>query len=179
MPALEITRSVEDVLKQGLFLLDSLDSEAYARSAVGGFGGSIGEHYRHVIEHFTCLLAGIREGYVNYDARKRDRSIETDIEYAHAVTEALIDDFKRLPWDVFQKWVHVTYTVAYNTEEVESVLSNVSREIVFCVGHAVHHYAIIRLLCAQAAIAMPSGFGVAPSTLRHARSSTSPTLHSA
>jgi hypothetical protein len=173
MPALEITRSVEDVLKQGLFLLDSLEAETYSRPAAGGFGGSIGEHYRHVIEHFTCLLGGIREGNVNYDARKRDRSIESDIEYAHAVIEALIEDFKRLPWDVFQRWVNVTYTVAYNTEDTESVPSNVSREIVFCVGHAVHHYAIIRLLCAQAEIAMPSGFGVAPSTLRHAQNAHS------
>src|SRR6266404_2593001 len=113
MPALEITRSVEDVLKQGLFLLDSLDSEAYSRSAAGGFGGSIGEHYRHVIEHFTSLLAGIREGKVDYDARKRDRAIESNLDYARAVTDALIHDFKRLPWDVFQKWVNVTYTVAY------------------------------------------------------------------
>src|SRR3954470_2174801 len=177
MPALEITRSVEDVLQQGLHLLDSLDADAYTRPATGGFGGSIGEHYRHVIEHFTSLLAGIREGRVDYDSRKRDRAIENDIEYAHTVTEALIDDFERLPWDVFQKWVNVTYTVAYNTEEVESVPSNVSREIVFCVGHAVHHYAIIRLLCAQAEITMPSGFGVAPSTLRHARATQA--IHSA
>jgi DinB family protein len=177
MPALEITRSVEDVLQQGLHLLDSLDAEAYTRQAPGGFGGSIGEHYRHVVEHFTCVLAGIREGNVNYDSRKRDRAIENDIEYARAVTEALIEDFRALPWDVFQKWVQVTYTVAYNTDEIESVPSNVSREIVFCVGHAVHHYAIIRLLCVQAEIAMPSGFGVAPSTLRHAR--TAQAIHSA
>jgi hypothetical protein len=177
MPALEITRSVEDVLNQGLFLLDSLDADAYTRPAAGGFGGSIGEHYRHIVEHFTCLLGGIREGRVDYDSRKRDRAIESDIDYAHAVTEALIDDFKALPWDVFQKWVQVTYTVAYNAEEVESVPSNVSREVVFCVGHAVHHYAIIRLLCSQAKIEMPSGFGVAPSTLRHAR--TAQPAHSA
>jgi len=175
MPALEITRSVEDVLNQGLFLLDSLDAEAYTRPAPGGFGGSIGEHYRHVVEHFTCLLAGARTGAVNYDSRKRDRAIESDIEYARAVTEALIDDFRRLPWDLFQRWVQVTYTVAYNSDETESVPSNVSREIVFCIGHAVHHYAIIRLLCAQARIEMPSGFGVAPSTLRHARAA----VHSA
>lgn len=176
MPALEITRSVEDVLHQGLFLLDSLDAEAYTRPAAGGFGGSIGEHYRHVVEHFTCLLTGARTGKVDYDSRKRDRAIENDIEYARAVTEALIDDFKRLPWDLFQRWVEVTYTVAYHSEEIESVPSNVSREIVFCVGHAVHHFAIIRLLCAQAQIEMPAGFGVAPSTLRHARSAA---VHSA
>jgi hypothetical protein len=177
MPALEITRSVEDVLQQGLHLLDSLDGDSYTRPAAGGFGGSIGEHYRHVVEHFACLLAGIRDGKVDYDARKRDRAIENDLDYARAAAEALIDDFKRLPWDAFQKWLQVTYTVAYNTDEFESVPSNVSREIVFCVGHAVHHYAIIRLLCAQAEIEMPSGFGVAPSTLRHAR--TAEAAHSA
>jgi len=65
MPALDITRSVEDVLNQGLFLLDSLDADAYRRPAAGGFGGSIGEHYRHIVEHFTCLLGGIREGRVD------------------------------------------------------------------------------------------------------------------
>jgi len=43
----------------------------------------------------------------------------------------------------------------------------VAREAMFCVGHAIHHYAILKLLCAEAHVELPYEFGVAPSTLKH------------
>src|SRR5215475_13878219 len=40
-------------------------------------------------------------------------------------------------------------------------------ELAYCIGHAIHHYAIIRLICHELAVRIPAEFGVAPSTLKH------------
>jgi hypothetical protein len=47
------------------------------------------------------------------------------------------------------------------------VRSNLAREVMFCVGHAIHHYAILRILCAGVGVKLPYEFGIAPSTLKH------------
>ena len=54
----------------------------YASSLSVLFGSSIGMHVRHIIEFYQCLLEGSKSGTVNYDARKRDLLIETDVHHA-------------------------------------------------------------------------------------------------
>ena len=61
----------------------------------------------------------------------------------------------------------MSYRVGYGDGGEEAVPSNVAREIMFCVGHAIHHYAILKLLCAGAGVDLPYEFGIAPSTLTH------------
>ena len=53
-----IVSGCEDVLAQGLALLQELDSVTYAQPLAPPFGASVGQHYRHVVEHFQCFLAG-------------------------------------------------------------------------------------------------------------------------
>ena len=59
------------------------------------------------------------------------------------------------------------YSVGYGETDTEAVKSNLAREVMFCVGHAIHHFAILRLLCAGVGVNLPYEFGVAPSTLKH------------
>jgi hypothetical protein len=162
-----LTNSVAEVLQQGCALLDSTGEEIYSHPLAGAASGTIGAHYRHVLEHFTCVLEGLRSGRINYDARKRDINIETSILYARVVTEALIEDFQAISPQLLARECSVIYTVAYGDNEAEEVRSTVAREIMFSVGHAIHHYAIIKLLCAGLGVKLPDAFGVAPSTLKH------------
>jgi hypothetical protein len=121
-----------------------------------------------VLEHFVCLLQGLTSGRINYDARKRDVQIETSIAYARIVTEALIEDFRAVSPELIEGECSVIYTVAYGEGQPAEVRSSVAREIMFSVGHAIHHYAIIKLLGAGVGVQLPYTFGVAPSTLKHA-----------
>jgi hypothetical protein len=41
----------------------------------------------------------------------------------------------------------------------------------YCVAHAVHHYALIGVMGAIVGFALPPNFGIAPSTLKHQRES--------
>lgn len=170
-----ITRSlntaVRDVLQQGCLFLDRVGDDAYARPLEGpdreNPAASLGAHYRHVLDHFLCLSEGIRTGQVNYDQRRRNPQLESSVTCARLVTEGLIDEFRKVSPGVLQRECAVTYSVGYGETEAEAVRSNLAREVMFCVGHAIHHFAILRLLCAGVGVKLPYEFGVAPSTLKH------------
>ena len=170
-----LTRSLntaaKDVLQQGCIFLERIGDETYARALEGSAEGkpaaSLGAHYRHVLDHFLCLAEGIRTGQVNYDQRRRNPQLERSVTCARLVTEGLIDEFGGLSSEILQTDCMVTYSVGYGETEAEAVRSNLAREVMFCVGHAIHHYAILRILCAGVGLKLPHEFGVAPSTLKH------------
>ena len=162
-----LTTAVKDVLQQGCIFLDRIGGETYARPMEGEFTSSLGAHYRHVLDHFLCLAEGVRTGHVNYDHRRRNPQLESSVTCARLATEGLIDEFGCLSSEVLQRECAVTYSVGYCETEAEAVRSNLAREVMFCVGHAIHHYAILRILCAGVGVKLPYEFGVAPSTLKH------------
>ena len=167
--------AVKDVLQQGCIFLDRIGDERYGRlleSPAGEKPASLGAHYRHVLDHFICLAEGIRTGQVNYDQRRRNAQLESSVTCARLVTEGLIDELGGLSGEILQRECAVTYSVGYGETEAEAVRSNLAREVMFCVGHAIHHYAILRLLCAGVGIQLPYEFGVAPSTLKHLKNET-------
>jgi hypothetical protein len=162
-----LVQAVEDVLRQGLSLLGELDNKSLAAVAPTPYNASIGQHYRHVLDHFLCLEAGIGASEIEYDNRDRNPRLETDIEYARATTERLIRVFHGYDYDRLTQSCVVRYSVGYGEAGPVRLLSTVVRELAFCVGHAVHHYAIVRLLCDSAGVGVLPEFGVAPSTLKY------------
>jgi len=172
MITLPLNIAVKDVLQQGCIFLDRIDDETYGRPLEGEFAASLGTHYRHVLDHFLCLAEGIRTGQVNYDQRRRNAQLESSVTCARLVTEGLIDELGGLSGEILQHECAVTYSVGYGETEAEAVRSNLAREVMFCVGHAIHHYAILRLLCTGVGMQLPYEFGVAPSTLKHLKTET-------
>ncbi len=162
-----LVNAVEDVLQQGLTLLSRMATQAYSLMLGAPYEASIGQHYRHVLDHFICLSIGLERGRVDYDQRSRNREIETDLLYARGITQMLIHQFQSLRAADLNAPCEVVYTVGYRDQEVEIIESTIAREIAFSVGHAIHHFAIVRLLCAELAVQVPSALGVAPSTLKH------------
>jgi uncharacterized damage-inducible protein DinB len=159
--------AVEAVLEQGCSLLRGIRNGVFTQREDGPFDSSIGAHYRHVLDHFQCLLEGVRSGTINYDQRRRSPELESSAEVALHATEQLLQQFRALSADTLQQGCTVTYSVGYGESEGCAVGSNVARELMFCVGHAIHHYAILKLLCAKLSLSLPYEFGVAPSTLKH------------
>ena len=43
---------------------------------------TIGQHFRHILEFYSCMEKGLESGVVCYDERERNVLIETNIEYA-------------------------------------------------------------------------------------------------
>jgi len=159
--------AVREVLEQGRSLLRSVNDEVYRRRQAVPQGASLGAHYRHVLDHFQCLLQGLQSGQIDYDQRGRNPQIENSTHEALVATEDLISQFDALPGSALAGECTVIYSVGYGDSEGFTASSNVAREIMFCVGHAIHHYAILKLVAATAGVALPYEFGVAPSTLKH------------
>lgn len=158
--------AARQVLTQGRELLAALDAETYRRKAAPE-RSTIGDHYRHILDHFSCLLAGLPGRSVNYDERDRDTRIADDREFAAWTTESLLEGVNRLHSGTLAEPLQVTYSVGYGTPGPDTMVSTVGREIAFAVSHAVHHYAIVRLLAEGFGTKLPADFGVAPSTLNH------------
>lgn len=164
--------AIEGVLEQGRSMLLMVDGEDYARREGGPHGASLGAHYRHVLDHFLCLLEGIEKGEVNYDHRGRSPELENSLDAALFATEDLIEEFRALPSEIWERECTVVYSVGYGTSEAQAVPSSLARELMFSVGHAIHHFAILKMLCASMSVTLPYEFGIAPSTLKHMEAQT-------
>ncbi len=162
-----VVKAAEEVLRQGLTLLDELDHATYCRFVGSPYRASLGQHYRHVLDHFLCMTAGVESLEIDYDRRARDPRLETTLEAARAATQELIRELRDYDEEIMERPCGVRYSVGYEDDEPIRLPSVVAREMAFCVGHAVHHYAIIRLLCAELGADLAPEFGIAPSTLKY------------
>ena len=167
MKANALISSVHDVLQQGLMLLMEVDENTYRTIADAPHSASIGQHYRHVLDHFICLADGIAAGTIDYDRRSRNRELETSRDSARESTVQLSRLFGSLSERQILAGYKVLYSVGYSSDEAQEIDTVLAREIAFCVSHAIHHFAIIRLVCAHFYIELPEEFGVAPSTLKY------------
>jgi uncharacterized damage-inducible protein DinB len=163
-PALVV--AAQEVLQQGLVLLET-SAEKYAIVAPAPFEASIGQHFRHVLEHFQCVLRGTTCGEVNYDARERNPRIETEVPYAIESTLDVIRKLQAWTESTLKERCNTTSSLDYHSDWPSIIASNLGRELAYCIGHTIHHFAIIRLLCSHIGIALPAEFGYAPSTLKH------------
>lgn len=162
-----LMQAAQDVLLQGLGLLFELGDHTYSRSAGAPFHAAIGGHYRHVLEHFQSLIRGLRSGEINYDAHDRNQRLQGEVTYASVATCDVLRALKPCTADTLARECTVISSVGYGSSKPVAMESNVSRELAYCIGHAIHHYAIIRLICHEFGITVPLEFGVAPSTLKH------------
>lgn len=162
-----MVRANQRFLAQGLDLLDRLTDEQYATRR--GDRSPVGAQYRHVLEHYQCLIEGIPDGRVDYDARRRDEAIERSRTRAHEATAALIDALGGLAEVSPDLPLLVQMQCDPDRGAPGWARSTLGRELQFLVSHVVHHFALIKLLVSEDGIALDPEFGVAPSTLRHAR----------
>ena len=161
--------SLSAVLAQGSALIESLDDHAYTVKASIAGGASIGAHYRHCLDHFGALLSADASGGIDYDARRRDPKIENERGAALQMTHHLQDLAASMDSAILQSPVLVRCGVSYSEKGAPVVTSSFEREVMFSISHAVHHYALIAMICRTLGVPVPEGFGVAPSTIHYRR----------
>lgn len=152
-----------DMLCQGAGI-----AEAASRAGLA-FADQIGPHLRHIIEHYEALLKGLDLGVVDYDNRSRDRAIETDAELARRRCEELAAGFSSRLLRVWPESVAVAFDGGVAGDDRFVSGSTPLRELLFVAGHAVHHYALLRLLLKQRGLVLPEDIGKAPATIRYER----------
>ncbi len=130
-------------------------------------GSTIGQHTRHIIEFYNCLLEQSREQEVpliNYANRRRDHRIESEPDHALALVDQIGEKLKDLEVDTY---CHLN--CAEHGQEDLIVNSTIGRELIYNIEHTIHHLAIVKiaLKSTMPEIVLPEHFGVAPSTIRH------------
>lgn len=163
----ELIAAVVETLDQGETLLNQLGDAVYTRPLPGAFNASIGGHYRHCLDHFRSLIEAAGAGDLDYDQRQRGTRVEQERSAALEATRTLRDRYRELGEACLERGLLVTCKTSYATSGSQAAPSTVGRELMYVVAHAVHHYALIGIMCGLQGVPSPPGFGVAPSTLQH------------
>ncbi len=162
-----VRRAAVAVIEQAEAFLASPAGERYAETCPGIGNASIGQHFRHAIDHFAALLdATDPSSVIAYDQRQRGTDIETSRDAARAkLTEIKVQladlDEVALEWPV-----KIRVMVSAEGQEVE-IDSTMVRELAFVTHHAIHHWAISRIAATAMGLDTDPAFGRAPSTLSH------------
>ncbi|GAB4421898.1 MAG: hypothetical protein OHK0039_37470 [Bacteroidia bacterium] len=161
-----LTETIDRIFVQIEAYLARLDAETYARPLPVFSSASVGQHTRHIIEFFQCLIHQASAGTcINYELRQRDPDIETQ---PQAALQALADirSFLAGPSAIHTLTLETCYDEHYPVTQVETTFD---RELIYNIEHAIHHLAMIKIGLREMlpGFEFPKGFGVAPSTERH------------
>ncbi len=165
-----ILAAAVEILLQGELLLTSLPPSSYVERLPVAFNASIGGHYRHCLDHFTSVLGGLDGAAINYDLRGRDSRLESQPDFALALTRRIRAGIECLEPSALRTLVVARCEVSYGHGDSPLANSSIGRELVYVIAHAIHHYALISVMARIMDVALPSAFGVAPSTVAHLRS---------
>lgn len=160
---MELISPAKSILFQLKGLLEQLDDQVYQNTIEVFSGASIGQHTRHIIEFYECLLKNTGVAKMNYDQRERNIKLETSVKETVTLLDCLLNQLDDLKQD---KPIILCGTLGDSYNEVPS---SISRELLYVIEHAVHHMAIIKIgiLVSGLKVNLPQSFGVAESTIRY------------
>ena len=183
------------ILSQKIALLDILVGKHGASQASDAFqkicpivGASIGQHYRHSMDHveLAALVASSAQdsstqqqqiGDLHYDLRVRGGTLEKDLVESRKRLCDVTDVFRSLNTTIVDEDggiptptpVTAYFNLVADDDAEIGLPSTVERELGFCAHHAIHHLAMVRIICVQTVglseHELPDGFGRAPSTI--------------
>jgi hypothetical protein len=165
----QLLAAMDEVLEQGEALLMGLSDAQYAEP--DALRASVGAHYRHSLEHFKLLLEAVNETEIDYDRRERDAGLENERLFALQVTRDFRHAARFLSTLPADRPIEARTKISYAGSGSCAAASTIGREIMYAVSHAIHHYALIGLICDMRAIPVPQDFGVAPSTIEYQQQS--------
>lgn len=153
-------KSSLDTLEQFKEVLQGLPKDCYSQSCSVLSNSTIGQHTRHIIELYLCLLNGYETADVSYDRRERDLKIEQDLSFAIEQLEYIQAQLDR---------PNKSITISYELAGSETCLdSNYFREVMYNLEHTIHHHALIKVGIEHfTSLQLPESFGVAPSTMQY------------
>jgi len=129
----------------------------------------VGPHFRHILDHYSCFVAGRPQGRVDYDARTRDPDLESNRGRARQRILELAADLASITAEELDTPVEIRLECGLGDETEQWSRSTLRRELQFLLSHTIHHFALIGLLLARHGVDPGEEFGVAPSTLKHWR----------
>lgn len=170
-PTKTLTQIAGNSLDDLRHYLEIIDPVVYQSPLELLSGSTIGQHTRHIIEFYNCLLTQTLTGVtpvINYARRVRDIRIETEPDHALRCVSQICDQIQEVDLD---KKCYLN--CEEHGQEHLQVASTIERELIYNIEHTIHHLAIVKiaLKATTPAIDLPEHFGVAPSTIHHRQES--------
>lgn len=157
---------LRELLDQVRCLLETLTDAQYVQSPVGSFKSSVGGHIRHSLDHIGALLTGFDSGEIDYEARERGTTIETDRAAALDLIRSLDARLAQRIEESSTRPVRTLLMLRSDCSPVE-LNSTCGRETAFVLSHTIHHNAMVAAMLSIMNVEMPNRFGYAPGTIAH------------
>lgn len=156
----------QQIIRQITNLLDTISNQIYTQPLDVFKGVSIGQHFRHILDFYLCLIKGMEQGTVDYAGRDRNPRAESDVYF---IKQAFCDIAQMIDRFSEETPVKVWGDFSAQAEHRPVVVSSIGRELMFAYDHAVHHLAMIKIGIAAAAphVHLDHNLGIAPSTIKH------------
>jgi hypothetical protein len=159
-PLIMLIPAIHKTLNELSDLLTQLTDDDYCCPCHDLSNATIGEHTRHIIELFQCLVNQYPNGVINYDNRQRDFLIQTNKAFAQKSIDAILSEIKK---------PNKNLQLQQQVDGEELVIeSNYHRELLYNLEHCIHHQALIKVAIIQSkTIVVDDNFGVARSTIEY------------
>ena len=143
-----------------------LDHETLTKKQALLMGSTIGQHIRHVLEFYECLLDTRDFGVVCYDKRKRRLELEEDI---FVIGDTILRIVTTIESKISDTPIRLEISFSATNDEAAVFESTVNRELAYCLEHMIHHLVMIKMALSvdRPEIQLPENFGVAYSTIRN------------
>lgn len=153
-------------LKSLKSLISNIENAEYKQKIKCLTNSSIGQHIRHILEFYNCLLDGKISARINYDNRPRNIEIETDKFVSILIINEIIEKLQLINEDCDLK---IEINLSDKTRNKSDLNTSLFRELAYCLEHSIHHQALIKVALIEMKLAhkIDKYFGVAPSTIRH------------
>jgi len=148
-------------------ILNLLDESHYSEPLTIFNGSTLGQHFRHILDFYSCVVKGGIHGEVNYAMRDRSVSIESNIKLAQDHFKELQSQIDTLSDD--QVLAVVTDFHEDTVSQHDIVKSTIGRELMYAYDHAIHHLAMIKIGIRDNYhhLNIDQSMGVASSTIKH------------
>ena len=154
-----------ETMRQAQRLVLTMADEVYTSTDERLYACSIGDHIRHVLEHYQRFLIGCKEGFIDYDARQHDHRISDDRNFAGSVIEQIVEGLKELPPE--DGVVKVKSKVSSDlAESVPETRSTINRELQYLQLHTLHHFALMAIVLRTQGEDPPASLGFARTMLQ-------------
>ncbi|WP_421919947.1 hypothetical protein [Marinifilum sp.] len=156
-----------EILRQLIHLCENIHVSHYSMKLDLLSKNTIGKHLRHIIEFYDILIEASEEDKpVSYDNRTHCSETETNLALAIQRLNRARTWFK-----INMESKALELIVSYDNVQKKSVSvpTNLERELIYNIEHAIHHMAIIRIAIQKEfpEIKLDKHFGIAYSTIRY------------
>ena len=185
-----------EVLEQGMQLVLQLTDKQYNTSVPAYSCSSIGQHFRHVLDMYQAVLPALTlpaqtlraptspaqtspalansgttqaiANVIDYDTRRRGASVETQRKTA-------IEELRSIKQHIEHRTAPLCLSIDVKTEvcvehtRFALIPSTLARELAFVSAHAVHHFALMKVIGKMLGASLDQSFGLAPASASHQR----------